>query len=178
MHKITKFQALKFSITCLLLVWYYGYLVGEFGLAVATQSILLTWTFFILCTPSTNGGIIIDIPFHVITGKRMLYSEIGIWCCALIYNIFMYHFYPAIYFKNPITDLLHQVLSRPWPYWLIIGICFLGTVYTLLVSDDDRCSIQPLHRYISKLLTMLSLLITLILLYRPLVIIINTHGNP
>ena len=67
---------LKFLLLCLLMVGYFGYLSYEYDFVTGGVASLLTWSFFVLCTPVADAGFLLDFPLRVLFGIRMVVSEI------------------------------------------------------------------------------------------------------
>jgi len=174
---ISRTQWVKFVLLSCILLFFGWSFTAEFGFLPGIHSLLLTWSFFVLCTPAPNGGTLIDIPFEILTGKRMLYSELLVWGFAVLFNLVSYFLSPHIYFKTTINHLLFQILSHPWPRWIIIFICAAGTLYSALIRDEHGKPLSPLHGKISKLLTLVAVLITVSLSYFELIVVLNSHGR-
>ncbi len=56
--------------------------------------------FFVFCTPIADAGVLFDFPFRLITGIKMIFSEIGVWLIALVINFFIFFKNPHIYDKT------------------------------------------------------------------------------
>jgi len=96
----------------------------------------LTWTFFIFCTPIADAGFLIDFPFRLTTGFKMIYSEVIVWIVGFIINLFAFIYYPELYEKTIILSLFHQIIVHPFPYWGIIIISALGTFISIYFGDE------------------------------------------
>lgn len=177
MYKPSKLLILKFLIVGSIFLFFTFGFVEKLGLYKGLHVVLLIWTFFVLCMPTTNGGVIIDIPYYIFSGKKPLYSEMLIWFIALAINFYSFVWTPQIYFSNIITHLLFEILSKPWPRWIIIIFCFFGTFYTIRVSDASGRISNPFHRIFSIALSILSLALTISLTYSEFIIMLTTHGN-
>lgn len=176
MYKPSKLQIIKFFFITSIFVFFIFDLVKQFGYQVGLHLSLLIWSFFVLCMPTTNGGVIIDIPYYIFSGKKPVYSEIIIWFLALVLNFYSFVWYPQIYFQTTITHFLFEILSKPWPRWIIIFLCSVGTFYTVKVSDASGRIASPKHRFISIVLSILSLAITISLTYSELLVMMTAHG--
>ncbi len=97
---------------------------------------LLTWSFFVLCTPIADAGFLLDFPVRLITRLRMVWSELGVWVIAISINLFTVSFYPAFYEHTLVLRLFHNILTHPWPYWGIIILSALGTFLSIIFGDE------------------------------------------
>lgn len=67
---------IKFCLLTLLLISYFGYLTYEYDLMTGGIAALITWSFFVLCTPIADAGFLLDFPMRLLFGIRMVVSEI------------------------------------------------------------------------------------------------------
>lgn len=131
-----KEQILRYLLLLAVLVGYFGYCAYEYGLASGGLMAALTWSFFVLCTPIADAGFLLDFPVRLLTGMRMLFSEMMVWTLAFALNAYAYFFAHDAYQNSAVTRLLEQILSQPWPYWGIIGLCMAGTFLSVLFGDE------------------------------------------
>ena len=115
---------------------YFGYLSWEYGLADGGIVAVLTWSFFVLCTPVADAGFLLDFPVRLITGLKMLYTEILVWILAVCVNVVALTSFDGAYDKMPLTRLLHEIIVTPWPYWGLIVLCCLGTFASVFFGDE------------------------------------------
>jgi len=66
---------IKFLIVASLFLIYLIFSILSFGLSHGILVSLLTWAFFVFCTPVADAGVLIDFPVRYITGIKMIYSE-------------------------------------------------------------------------------------------------------
>jgi hypothetical protein len=66
----------KFMLLCLLLAGYFVYLTAQYDLVTGGFASVLTWSFFVLCTPIADTGFLLDFPLRLLFNIRMLISEI------------------------------------------------------------------------------------------------------
>ncbi len=118
------------------LVAYFAYLSWKFDIATGGLVSILTWSFFVLCTPVADGGFLIDFPVRLFFGLRMLYSEMIVWTLAITLNILAMSLDPAVYDKTFLTGLFKTILTTPIPYWGIIGLSALGTYLSIHFGDE------------------------------------------
>lgn len=126
---------IRFGLLLAVLIGYFGFLWWKYDIVTGGVVAGLTWSFFVLCTPIADAGFLLDFPVRLITGLRMLYSEIGVWTIAISLNTATLHFAPEEYEKTGLTHLFHTILTTPWPYWSIIVLCALGTFLSVGIGD-------------------------------------------
>ena len=115
--KQPKHQVLiKFSLLCLLLVAYFGYLTYEYDLLTGGVAALVTWSFFVLCTPVADAGFLLDFPLRLLFGIRMVFSEIVVWAVAILINLIAFIYFREFYQTTLLTRLMEAILTTPYPY--------------------------------------------------------------
>lgn len=134
-HQTKKELLARYVAALIILTIYTIYLLYRFGPNGISLS-LITWSGFVMATPIADGGIIIDLPIRLLTKLKMIYSEIIVWAIAISLNIYYLTTDPAIYQKTAINNTFYQILSNPWPNWLIILISVLGTFLSLYFGDE------------------------------------------
>jgi hypothetical protein len=113
----------KFILLGLLLVGYFVYLSIQYDLVTGGFASVLTWSFFVLCTPIADAGFLLDFPLRLLFNVRMLMSEIVVWAIAITVNITSVIYFPGYYETTTLTALLHVILTNPYPYWSVIPVC-------------------------------------------------------
>ena len=126
----------KFLLLCILLVSYFFYLCVQYDLMTGGIASALTWTFFVLCTPIADAGILLDFPLRLLFGIRMLISEIAVWALAIAVNIFSLVYFSEYYETTMLTKLLHAILTMPYPYWSVIMLSGAGTFLSIRFADE------------------------------------------
>ncbi len=132
-HKET---LVKFLLLLAVLLAYFGYLSWKFDLATGGFVSLLTWSFFVLCTPVADAGFLLDFPIRLIFGVRMIVTEIIVWGLAIGITVMGMMFWPDMYGKTFLTDLFMTILTTPWPYWSIIALSGVGTFLSIYFGDE------------------------------------------
>ncbi len=127
---------MKFALLCALLVGYFFYLSYHYGAAAGGVAAVLTWSFFVLCTPIADGGFLLDFPLRLLFGIRMVYSEIVVWALAIGSNIAVLFLAPHYYETTLLTRLLEQILTQPYPYWGIVLLSGAGTFLSIRFGDE------------------------------------------
>ena len=134
-HETKKHSLKKFLFVLTILAFYSIYLFFKFG-NDGLSLLLITWSVFVMATPIPDAGFILDFPIRLLTGVKMIFSEIFVWSIAIGVNLYFLKFNPEIYNKTTITHVFYQILNKPWPDWIIIFISLLGTFLSLYFGDE------------------------------------------
>ena len=134
MKKLSSFA--RFMVLVAVLVGYLLFAVHQFGLSNGILVAVLSWSFFVFCTPIADAGFMLDFPIRLITGLRMLVIEVGVWVFAAALNVFALIFFPEVYQKTVLLELFHKSITTPCPRFLIILRSGFGTFASLVVGDD------------------------------------------
>ncbi len=134
-HETKNHQLKRFVAALSVLILYTLYLVWHYGSSGFSLGII-TWSAFVLATPLPDGGVILDFPIRLLTGIRMVFSEIFVWVVAISANVYYLSKHANLYDKNFITSSFKQVLDNPWPNWIIIFISAAGTFLGLYFGDE------------------------------------------
>jgi hypothetical protein len=126
----------KFIILCLVLSSYFLYLIYQYDLLTGGVASLITWSFFVLCTPIADAGFLLDFPIRVLFGIRMILSEIVVWAIAILINIVSLMFFNEIYETTVITQAMKAILVNPIPYWSVILLSGIGTFLSIRFGDE------------------------------------------
>jgi len=86
-HQTKREELVKFLLLLGVLIGYFAYLSWQYDLATGGIVSVLTWSFFVLCTPIADAGFLIDFPVRIITGLRMVFTEMIVWGIAITINI-------------------------------------------------------------------------------------------
>lgn len=147
-HKTHRESAIRFALLLAVLLGYFAYLSIKFDLASGGILALLTWSFFVLCTPVADAGFLLDFPLRLLFGIRMVKSEIVVWAVAIGANIYGLSYAPAAYEKTFLTGLFKHILLTPYPYWGIILLSGVGTFLSIYFGDEMMDVVH--HRERSK----------------------------
>ncbi|PCJ48807.1 MAG: hypothetical protein COA74_07405 [Gammaproteobacteria bacterium] len=135
--KVSKHQfPIKFALLLLLFIGYFSYLSYEYDLATGGIASMITWSFFVLCTPIADAGFLLDFPIRLITGIRMIVSEIAVWTLAITINVVAILYFPDYYSTTTLTKLLYEILTTPYPYYGVILLSLIGTFLSLKFGDE------------------------------------------
>ncbi len=136
MTNTSKSKLKKFLLLLLIITGYFGYLSFEYGIATGGLVAMLTWSFFVLCTPVADAGFLIDFPIRLVTNIKMFVSEILVWAIAIAINLYALNFQSKIYDKEFLTTLLKHTLLTPYPFWGIIMLSALGSFLSIYFGDE------------------------------------------
>ncbi len=134
-HETKQHSLKRFLIVLIILVFYTAFLVYKFGSDGFSLGIL-TWSAFLMATPIADAGILVDLPIRILLGVRMVYTEIIVWIIGISVNIYFVLFNSNVYHKTLITETFYQILTKPWPNWIIIFLSLGGTFLSLYFGDE------------------------------------------
>ena len=135
-HETKKHILKKFFLVFLVFLAYLLYISKKYGIQEGFFVAILTWSFFVLCTPIADAGFLIDLPLRLILKVRMFIAEIFVWIFALSMNIYAVLFNPTVYEKTKILKLFKYILENPLPFWSIILISMIGTFVSIEFGDE------------------------------------------
>lgn len=143
MHSTKRQVVIKFILLLCVMVGYFIYLSWKFDIATGGIVSLLTWSFFVLCTPIADAGFLLDFPLRLLFGIRMLISEIVVWIIAILINIFGVMYFSEAYQKTLLTSLFEKIITNPYPYWAIVLLSGAGTFLSVKFGDELMDAIHP-----------------------------------
>lgn len=135
-HETKKEVLTRFTLVLLVFVTYFVFVAYEYGAKEGLWIAWLTWSGFVLGTPIASAGFLVDFPMRMITGIRMLFSEMMVWTVAISLNLYALTFQSHIYQTNTLLKIFHQILIHPIPYWTIIAVSALGTFISIHFGDE------------------------------------------
>lgn len=135
-HQTHRESLWRFLILVLLLAVYFGYMSWKFDASTGALLALLSWSFFVLCTPIADGGFIVAFPVRLLFGTRMVITQIVVWVLALVINITAVSMDADAYSKTAITGVLYSILTTPWPNWSVLLISLAGTMLSIWFGDE------------------------------------------
>jgi hypothetical protein len=127
---------IKFMLLAALMVGYFAYLTIQYDFLTGGVAALLTWSFFVLCTPIADAGFLLDFPLRLLFGIRMVFSEMAVWVTAILINGLTLSFATHFYDTTIVTKLLHQIITTPFPYWGVIILSCFGTFLSIRFGDE------------------------------------------
>ncbi|WP_108812148.1 hypothetical protein [Sphingorhabdus sp. Alg231-15] len=179
-HQTHRESLWRFLGLIAVLVSYFVYMSWKFDAATGAWLALLSWSFFVLCTPVADGGFVIAFPVRLLFGARMLVTQIIVWIVAVGINVAALLTASESYEDTPLTRLLETILTNPWPYLSILLISAAGTALSIWFGDEmmdvashaDRKK-HHRHGFKHKVILMLGLGILTILAYYQLLSDLN-----
>lgn len=148
-HQTHKETILKFSGLIAILFSYFLYMSWKYDAATGVSAAVLTWSFFVLCTPVADGGFILAFPIRLLFGFRMFVTQVVIWFVAVGINVLMLNYAPESYGITFLTGLLKSILTQPYPYWGILILSMIGTLLSVYFGDEmmDVTSHKERHKH-------------------------------
>jgi len=135
-HQTHKETFFKFFLLVLILIGYFGYMSWKYDASTGFSVSLLTWSFFVLCTPVADGGFILAFPIRLLFKIKMAITQAVLWFVAIGINLFMLSYMPDTYNLTFITQLLNHILTQPYPYWSVLILSALGTFLSIFFGDE------------------------------------------
>jgi len=126
----------KFLLLCVLLIGYFVYLSFQYNVMTGGIASILTWSFFVLCTPIADAGFLLDFPLRLLFGIRMLISEAVVWALAITINVVSLLYFVEYYQTTKLTMILYTILTNPYPYWSVILLSGSGTFLSIRFADE------------------------------------------
>lgn len=137
---------LKFITLTLILVSYFLYMSWKYNASTGFSVAVLTWSFFVLCTPIADGGFILAFPVRLLFGVKMSITQIVLWFVAIAINIYMLISKSGTYDLSFLTRLLKHILTVPYPYWAILILSAIGTLLSIYFGDEMMDVTSHKHR--------------------------------
>lgn len=135
-HQTHRETFLKFFALVCILIGYFAYMSWQYDTATGFAVALLSWSFFVLCTPIADGGFILAFPLRLLFGIRMSITQVILWFVAVFINVFMLASASEAYDLTFLTKLLKHVLTTPYPYWSILILSAAGTLLSIYFGDE------------------------------------------
>jgi hypothetical protein len=102
-HPTHKKTFLKFFLLIIILVSYFAYISWKYDASTGFSVSLLTWSFFVLCTPVADGVFILAFPIRLLFKIKMAITQTVLWFVAIGINLFMLSYMPDTYHITFIT---------------------------------------------------------------------------
>src|SRR6056300_1865970 len=96
---------LKFLLLIGLFCLYFLYLIDHYGIEDGGMVTLLTWSFFVLCTPVADAGFLLDFPIRLLYKVKMLHTEVIVWLLAICFSLFGALYYPEVFEMNALMKI-------------------------------------------------------------------------
>lgn len=143
----------KFIVLLIIFFAYAIFVMFKFGVADGLAVTLLTWAFFVTCTPIADAGFILDFPIRLVTGLKMLYSEIIVWVLAIIIILYNLSFNSDVFESFEVLSIFKEIVTTPWPLWGIVIVSGIGTFLSIYIADQIYSMVQAKrhHKHIQKM---------------------------
>ena len=135
-HQTKRSVLVRFGLLIALIAVYFLTISLKYGAGEGFVITALSWSFFVLCTPIADAGFLLDFPLRLITGIRMIYSEMIVWCIAISLNIYYVFNSPQTYQNTTLLQIFHKILTHPFPYWAVIILAAMGTFLSIYFGDE------------------------------------------
>ncbi len=135
-HETKKHSLLKFVGLVAIVVAYFVFISIKLGTENGFFVTILTWTFFIFCTPIADAGFLIAFPVRMLMGIRMMYTQLFAFVLAFGINVYTFFYIPSEYNSTIILKLFYHILSQPFPFWGIIILSLIGTLFSIYFGDE------------------------------------------
>lgn len=137
LHHETKHNTLvKFMALCVIVLGYFLYISSKFGTQDGIIVTVLTWSFFVFCTPVADAGFLLAFPVRLLLKVRMMYTQLASFVIAFFLNLYTYILHPKVYSKTVLLSLFKQILDQPIPFWGIILLSIVGTLFSIYFGDE------------------------------------------
>ena len=144
----------------------------KFGIEDGLIVTVLTWAFFVLCTPIADAGFIVDFPVRMLFGIKMIKSELIVWSLAISITVLSLIFAQNIFEQIELLALFYNILTNPWPFWGIIILSAIGSFLSINLGDNIINLVQQKRHHhklkklqLKRLLIELSLFIVVLSIY-------------
>ncbi|VAX22806.1 hypothetical protein MNBD_NITROSPINAE01-1761 [hydrothermal vent metagenome] len=171
-HETKRRVLFKFLLVVALFGAYFFFIAYKYGFEDGFLITALTWSFFVLCTPVADAGFLLDFPIRLILQFRMFHAELIVWGIAISLNLYTYFSFAELYKKTELLKLFHQILSEPFPFWVIILISAIGTFLSIQFGDElmDKvhhkdCEKAIKHKSKYRFILMVFLVVMAVILY-------------
>ena len=175
-HTTKRHSLMKYLLVLGVVVGYFAFVSLHYGWKDGILITILTWSFFVFCTPVADAGFLLDFPIRLITGMRMIKSELMVWVIAFIINAMVMWWNPSIYHKTFLLRLFHYIITHPIPMWLIVVLSAAGTFLSIYFGDEmldviEHKDREAYHKHGMKysLILMVFVIGAIIVLYKYLV---------
>lgn len=135
-HETKKSSLLKFVGLAIIVAAYFIFISIKLGTENGIFVTILTWTFFIFCTPIADAGFLLAFPVRILTGIRMMYTQLFAFVLAFGIDMYSFFYTPYAYKSTIILSLFYHILSQPFPFWGIIILSLIGTLFSIYFGDE------------------------------------------
>jgi len=175
LHETKKHTLKRFFIVLFIFLAYLFFVCWKYGVSGGIEVGLLTWAFFVFCTPIADAGFLVGFPARLLAGVRMIYSEVIVTFIGFFLTAYFLFFNSSIFEKTSLLKLYKDILIHPFPFWLIIIVSTIGTFLSIYFGDElidvtKHSEREKFKKHKKKYLFVLSLFffIFIVLLYEQL----------
>ncbi len=161
---------LFFVLTVIFVFFFYPLIM--FGIIPGILIGFLTWSLYVLTIPAAHGYYIFG-SWARFMGVRPWQTEPVMLLVAVVFNAFMSVLYRPLYHATFFTSHLFRIISKPNPYWLMIIISSLGTLYPYLVGEQQLKAHYTYHRNIRWILMVIGIFSFFYFSWYDLVMLLN-----
>ncbi len=154
-HETKKHSLIRFLGLIIIVVAYFIFISMKLGTEAGIYVTIMTWTFFIFCTPIADAGFLLAFPVRILIGIRMMYTQLFAFVIAFAIDWYAFFYTPAIYKTTLILDLFHKIISEPYPLWGIVLLSLLGTLLSIYFGDElidvsSHSQREKYHKHLKK----------------------------
>lgn len=160
-----------FFILIVVLVFFF-YPCVTFGMAQGILVGFLTWSLYILALPAAHGYYVFG-SFARFIGLKQWHPEPVMFLAAIILNVVVCIVFRPIYKSTFFTIHLFRIITKPNPYWLMVVISSLGTLYPYLVGEQQFNLHYRYHRNIRLVLIAIGIVSFFYFSWQDLVMLLN-----
>ena len=135
-HETKKSALYRYIGVVLVIIVYFIFMSLKYGIKQGIGVTILTWSAFVFCTPIADAGFLVDFPVRLLTKIKMIHSEMMVWIIAFFTVLYTLNFKPYLFEKNIFLHLYKEIITHPWPFWLIIILSLSGTFLSVYFGDE------------------------------------------
>jgi hypothetical protein len=125
-----------FMVAGLILSTHLFLTMQKHGLGQGLEVTALTWAFLVFLTPMPLAGVLIELPLKFFTNHSMIRIQMLVWALGLGITFAALAFFPQAFSSTSLLVLFLHVLTNPFPYWGLLGLCAMGTFISVYLVDD------------------------------------------
>ncbi len=131
-----KHALMKFVYVLIIFIAYTLFVILKYGSKDGLLVSLLTWSFFVFCTPIADAGFLVAFPLRVLFNIRMTKTQIGVYVVAGLITLYSIVFETTIFGRTILLRLFREILMNPIPNWIILLLSFIGTFLSIYFGDE------------------------------------------
>lgn len=171
-HETKRNVLFRFFLILAVFLSYFIFVSFKYGLSQGFGVTILTWSFFVFCTPIADAGFLLDFPIRLILKIRMIFTEALVWLFSLGVALYFSLIRPEFFAKSALLQVYENILNHPIPLWSVILLSMIGTFTSVYFGDElldvvrhqERSKFMK-HGYKLKIIIGVFLLLALIFLY-------------